>query len=213
MTDGPYARSAGTWRGDIGAVLRGLVLIVVVLLLVVGGMVLLAPQKPRVSSGLADITPNPSAATQLDDKITALQKQIDAAKRAGKTIPVSITFTEQELTSKAAQYAASDPTNPLHPSNVQVHLANGQVIVTSTVTVQGFGIDIGISAVPSVVDGKLQLGVQRIDTGGFPVPDIVTRQIVQQIGSGIDPASLGLPLSVTSVSVGQGTITLVGTSA
>src|SRR5436189_51514 len=80
--------------------LLGLVLIVVI---AGGGAYWAAQQKTSVAANLKQVTSTTQAAQTFDDKIRSVQASIDAAKKTGKATPVEVTFTEEELTSKAAQ--------------------------------------------------------------------------------------------------------------
>lgn len=169
--------------------------------------------RPAVADGLRAVVVDANAARSLDGKFEALEEQVAAARRTGQRLPVTLTLTEQELTSKASQFLASaDPTNSLRPSNVQIHLANGDVVITSTVQLQGLTLNVGIVAAPVVMDGKTVFAVKDIQTGGFFLPDLVKQQLSERIAPALDPASLGLPLDILSIKVGQGTLTVQGTT-
>lgn len=169
--------------------------------------------RPAVADGLRDVVADPNAARSLDDKVLALEAHVEAARLSGQRLPVTITLTEQELTSKAAQFlATADPTNTLRPSNVQIHLANGDVIVTSTMQVSGLTLNVGIVATPVVLDGKTVFAVKDIQTGGLFLPDLLKQELSARIAPALDPVSLGLPLDIASIEVGQGTMTVQGTT-
>lgn len=188
------------------------VLIVVLLAVAAGGAATyLATQRPSVAANLKEIRADPAAARALDDKLEALRAKADAARKAGTSLPVELTISEQELTSKAAELIVPAD-SPVQPTNVQVHLSDGNVIATSTVSIQGLNVNVGVVATPTVADGKAQLVIQQVQTGGLPLPDAVKQQLNAQIGKNLDPSALGLPMNVSGVQIVDGKIVISGTT-
>ncbi len=174
------------------------------------GLYVAAQQRPSAVVGMPAISPNAGDAASLDAKIAALESQLAQAARSSAHVSVSITFTEQELTSKVAEFLASQPNNPLHPTNVQVHLRGGNVVLNTTIQAQGLSLNVAVTATPQAVNGSLKLSVQSVDTGAIALPDFVKQQLNAALAPALDPSALGLPLDVTSVVVGNGQLTLNG---
>lgn len=168
-------------------------------------------QAARVAEGLRPIAVTPVAAKSFDEKVGAIEKAADDAKRTGRATPIEVTFTEQELTSKLAQMTFSG-TGGLVATDLQVHFAGGNVVTTSKVNVQGFSLNVGIVATPVVEAGQAKLVIKEIQTGGIPIPDALKQQIQAQLGQAIDPSALGLPFEVTKVQVQDGKVVISGTA-
>lgn len=178
-----------------------------------GGLYVLSQQQPTVASGMKKVPVTAAAAKSFDDKIKALEKAAVDAKASGKSVPVQTTFTEEELTSAVNQATSgSSTTGGLAATDTQIHLAGGNVVATSNVTVQGITIPIGVVATPTVVNGQVTMVVQQIQTGALPLPDAVKQQIQAQVGQAIDPAALGLPMTISNLQIQNGQIVLSGST-
>jgi hypothetical protein len=164
----------------------------------------------RLTAGLKRIAVTQAAALSFDDKVAALEKAADDAKRTGKATPVEVTFTEQELTSKLAE--AGTIVGPIAATDTQIHLTGGNVVATSRVTVQGIDVNVAVVATPVVEGGQAKLVVKDLQTGGVPLPDAIKKEIQAQLGQAIDPRSLGLPFDITKVTIVDGKVVISGTA-
>lgn len=192
-------------------VLRLLVVLVLLAGVGGGGLYMLAQQKPAIGAGLKPVVVSKQAEQSFEDKIHAMEQAATAAKASGKAQPVTETFTEAELTSAANASLTSAP-GGVQTTDTQIHLSNGNVVATSTVSVAGFNVPVGIVATPTVQNGQVQMVVQQVQTGGFPLPDAVNQQLQSQIGRSIDPSAFGIPLSVSSLQVQNGQLVVQGTA-
>lgn len=190
-------------------ILGGLFLLVV---LAAGGVFVLAKQQPNVAAGLKAVTASTQAAQSFDAKVDALKVAQDVATKTGKSQSVEVTFTEEELTSKASQITGPIGDTGLAATDTQVHLAGGNVVATSTVTVQGISVNVGVVAKPTLVNGRMQIVVTDVQTGALPLPDAVKQQINAAVGQAIDPAKLGLPLDISNLTIVDGKLVLKGTA-
>lgn len=188
-------------------------LIVLLLLLGLGGGVVyvLSQQEPPAAAGLKPVVASATAAKSFDAKVDSVQAAIDEAKRTGQAKAVEVTFTEEELTSKAAT-AATTATGGLVATNPQIHLSGGNIIATSSVSIQGFQLNVGVVATPVVEDGKTKIVVKEIQTGAIPIPDAIKKLLESQIGAAIDPKALGIGIDVTKLQVVDGKLVLAGTA-
>lgn len=190
-----------------------LVAAVLALIVVAGGGIYVASQqRPGVAQGLAPVPTSSAAAESFDTKVRQLDDAAAQAKKTGKAQPVEVSFTEQELTTKAAEAAASESGSGIQATDTQVHLSGNQIIATSTVTVSGVSVNIGVVAVPQVVNGQTQIVVQQVQTGALPLPDAITNQITAQIGAAIDPSKLGLPIDIGQIQIVNGQLVIKGTA-
>ncbi len=176
-----------------------------------GSLYVLSQQKPAIGAGLKAIPVTKQAEQSFDDKIKAMEQAAAAAKSSGKAQPVTQTFTEAELTSAANSYAASAPAG-LQTTDTQIHLSGGNVVATSNVNVAGLTVPVGIVATPTVQNGQVQMVVQQVQTGGFPLPDAVKQQLQAQIGRSVDPSAFGIPLTVSNLQVQNGQLVVQGTA-
>lgn len=205
-----WTPSAYTWSVKlVGRLLLGLMVLAV---LAVGGVFLLAQQKPSVGQNLKAVPVTPAAARSFDDKVNTVVRATEEAKRTGKAVPVEITFTEEELTSKISSVVTQPNEAGLSTKNTQVHLQDGNVVATSDITIQGLQLSIGVVAQPVVVNGVTQIVVKEIQTGALPLPDAIKQQLNAQIGQAMDPTKLGLPMDVSRIQVVDGKIVIGGSA-
>lgn len=195
----------------MGILARLVLGILVLVVLLAGGVYVASQQQPGVAKDLQPVATSSAAVQSFDAKLDAVNKAVEEAKRTGKAQPVELTITEQELTTKAAAAAATGA-GGLTATNTQIHLQGGQIIATSTVSVSGIALNVGVVAVPTVVNGQTQIVVKEIQTGALPLPDAVKQQINAQIGSAIDPKRLGLPFDVSQITIVNGQLVIKGTA-
>ena len=193
--------------GIIGRLLGGVVLL---LILGGGGMFVLAKQAPSVANGLKPVTASTEAAKSFDTKVDALNAAAAEAKKTGKAQSVEVTFTQEELTSKANGAGSTLTDSGLAIADTQVHLAGGNIVATSSVTFQGFSLNVGVVATPIVVNGQTQIVIKEIQTGALPIPDAIKQQLNAQLGQVIDPKKLGLPIDVSNLTVVDGKLVVKG---
>ena len=172
----------------------------------------MATQQPSVAAGLKPIVASTQASQSFDAKLDGLKAAQETATKTGKAQAVEVTFTEEELTSKAS--AASGPIGDtgLAATNTQVHLAGGNIVATSSVTVQGISVNIGVVATLVVVNGQTQIVVKDVQTGALPLPDAVKQQINAAVGQAIDPSKLGLPIDISNMTVVDGKLVIKGST-
>lgn len=193
--------------GIIGKLLSGVVLLGV---LGGGGALVLAKQTPSVANGLKPVVASTAAAQSFDAKLDALNAAVAVAKRTGKAQPVTVTFTEAELTSKANAAGSALNDTGLAATDTQVHLAGGNIVATASVTFQGISLTVGIVAAPSVVNGQTRIVIKEIQTGALPIPDVIKEQLTARLGQAIDPSTLGLPIDVSALTIVNGTLVVTG---
>jgi len=184
--------------------------LVLLIVLAGGGVVVLAKQQPSVANGLKPVVVTTQAVQSFDSKVDALNAANADAKKTGKVQDVTVTFTEDELTSKASQATGPIGDTGMTATDTQVHLAGGNVVATTTVTVQGVSVNVGVVATPTVVNGQTVIVVKDVQTGALPLPDAVKQQINAAIGQAIDPSKLGLPMDVSNFTIVDGKLVVKG---
>jgi uncharacterized protein YpmS len=132
-----------------------------------------------------------AAAGNFDTKIN----QIIAAP---PNTDVTVELTDEELTSKFAQ-------------NPQVSVHDGRVFAGGKAKSDSFPVrvDLVVVAVPTAVNGKLMLRVERVESGRFPLPSNITDQIVASVQNDA-LINDNLPIYVDRVEVLDGKLRLTG---
>lgn len=176
-----------------------------------GGAFVLSQQEPSIAAGLPPIVASAEAAASFDAKIESLNAAVEEARRTGLAREVELELTEEELTSKAQQTTTIGDGSAV-ATETKVHLRNGDIVATSKVNIQGFDLRIGVVATLLVENGQTKIVVKEIQTGALPIPDAVKAELNEQIGSAVDPRSLGLPIDVSQLTVADGRIVIKGTA-
>jgi hypothetical protein len=177
-----------------------------------GAVFALAQRQPSVADGLKPVIVNAQAAKTFDDKVRTIQAAADEAKRTGKSTPVEVSFTEEELTSKVAEATAGVIPSSVVATDTQIHLSGGNIVATSKVNVQGIAVSVGVVATPMVENGVTSIVVKEIQTGGLPLPESLKHEIQAQIGQTIDPRSFGVPLDISTLRIVDGKLVITGTA-
>ena len=180
--------------------------------LAIGGAALIAArQKPAIARNLSPVAISPAAVKSFDQKASTLQQAVDAAKQTGTAQAVSVTFTEAELTSKAAEALRQLPDSLLKADNLELHLVDNGVVATSTIDVAGVPVSIAVVAEPLTIDGTTTFVIKDVQTGAIALPDGLRAQIDSQLQQQISPATLNLPFDVTSLQIENGQLVLQAT--
>lgn len=189
--------------------IRGLFTLVLLAGLGGGGAAYFMSQaQPQLATDVRPVVVSADAAATFDQKVLAVQAAFDKAKTTGKAQPVSVLFTEAELTSRAS-VAIESLTGGIVPTDPQIHLRPGSILLTAGVSVSGFPLKLAVVAIPVVVGGKTSFTIEQLETG-LPLPDGIKTEITEQIAKILSPESLGLPLEVTRIEVQQGKLLLEG---
>ncbi len=193
----------------MGILVRLVAALLVLAALVGGSVLVLGTQQPSVAAGLAPVGVSAEARKSFDGKVGSLVSAANEAKRSGGAKPFEVAFSEEELTSKAAEAVGSSD-GAFGVSNPQIHLVGGNVVATSTVSVGGVSLNVGVVATPTVVDGRAQLEVQKVETGALPVPGPLRDQIESQLARAVEAAKAGLPADFTKLAVVDGKLVAAG---
>lgn len=167
-----------------------------------------ARQRPTLVRNLTPVAISPAAVKSFDQKAVVLQQAADKAQQTGKPQPVTVTFTETELTSKAAQALRDLPDSLIKADNLELHLVDNGVIATSTIDVAGIPVSIAVVAEPLTIDGTTTFVIKDIQTGAVALPDSLRAQIDSQLQQQLSPATLNLPFDVTGLEIENGQLVL-----
>ena len=167
-----------------------------------------ARQRPTLVRNLPPVAISPAAVKSFDQKAVVLQQAADKAQQTGKPQPVTVTFTETELTSKAAQALRDLPDSLIKADYLELHLVDNGVIATSTIDVAGISVSIAVVAEPLTIDGTTTFVIKDIQTGAIALPDSLRAQIDSQLQQQLSPATLNLPFDVTGLEIENGQLVL-----
>ena len=167
-----------------------------------------ARQRPTTVRNLSPVAISPAAVKSFDQKAVVLQQAADKAQQTGKPQPVMVTFTETELTSKAAQALRDLPDSLIKADNLELHLVDNGVIATSTIDVAGIPVSIAVVAEPLTIDGTTTFVIKDIQTGAIALPDSLRAQIDSQLQQQLSPETLNLPFDVTGLEIENGQLVL-----
>jgi len=163
-----------------------------------------APTAPSVPSAAATSSAVPTAMAP----VTNVTDALTLAKTSGRAIPVTLTFSERDLTATAAAYfpqvvSGATLTDPV------VHLRSGQLVLDMAAQVVIFRTSAEAVATVSVRNGRLATTVTTATIGGAALSRSTSDQVASQLD---DAMSAGLPAKfvVTSITIGTGAMTVVG---
>jgi hypothetical protein len=146
------------------------------------------------------------AAGQLEDIIT----QAVGSSQNGE---VTVTVTEEQLTSYLALRAAENPDAPL--KDVQVYIRDGQVILFGNAQVGSMTAPAEIRLnVTTNAEGGLDVAVAEADFGPIPAPqsmlDTLSTALDEAMSGQFAPSATGV--RITNVVLGEGEMTITGTA-
>ena len=190
---------------------RSLFALLCIALALGGAAFIAARQKPAIARNLSPVAISSAAVKSFDQKAGTLQQAVDAARQTGTAQAVSVTFTEAELTSKAAEALRQLPDSLIKADNLELHLVDNGVVATSTIDVAGVPVSIAVVAEPLTIDGTTTFVIKDIQTGAIALPDGLRAQIDGQLQQQISPATLNLPFDVTGLQIKNGQLVLQAT--
>jgi hypothetical protein len=144
--------------------------------------------------------------------VTGFDAKIGQIASAPKNTDVTVDLTDEELTSKFAQSVQEDRDQiGADIQNPQVSVHDGLVFAGGDAKSDSLPIRVNIVvvAVPTAENGQLQLRVQRVESGRFPLPSSITDQIVTTVQNDA-LINDSLPISVDQVQVLDGRLRLTG---
>lgn len=124
----------------------------------------------------------------------------------------TVTLTEGEINQLLqVSQLLSEPGNQVQLLNTIITFREGQVKLSARL-VEPIGADIQLSLLPEVQDGTLRFHLEEASLGPLPAPQFVLSGIESALNRALVNALTEVPgtVAVTSVSVGEGTITIVG---
>ena len=159
--------------------------------------------------------PTPPASPPPISSTAAAQLENDwgtAAASGSQT--VTVTMTEQELTSYAALRFETDPTSPI--TNTTIYLRTGKILLYGQLNSNGSTIPavVILSAAPTP-SGTVSVTIDTLDVGPIPVPSSLTDSLSQQINDAIaqNAGTDSGNFKVTDIHIDDGQMTVTGVVA
>lgn len=150
----------------------------------------------------------PQPAATATSSVATVQAALTRAQQTGRSVPISISLADQDLTRAAEPYFPRTYAG-VTVSSPQVRVVPGQIVLTATARSFLGGGPLTATATPYASDGRLVVRVDSATVGAMTLPDGMRAQIAQQLQAAID-AMTGSRTQITSVTAGQGTLTLKG---
>lgn len=149
------------------------------------------------------VKPTDEAATILDDKIAALEQEIDEAA-AGEELTLKL--TEEEATSKLDRLAR-DGELSIEMEYIQVYFSNG-IVQTFARVDMGIDVQVAIEANIEVEDGKPDITIRHLNLGKIPIPKALIDSIMTALERALEERWDDLHLELQEVDIERGEITI-----
>lgn len=188
-----------TFLLTLGAISAGLLLIAGI-----GGYLITGPAP--IDDWPNWVKPTDEAAASLDDKIEALEQEIDEAA-VGEELTLEL--TEEEATSKLDRLAR-DGELSVEMEYIQVYFSDGIVQAFARVDM-GIDVQVALQANIEVKDGKPDVIIESLNLGKIPIPKALIDSIMTALERALEERwdDLHLELQEVDIEPGEITITLV----
>ncbi len=140
-----------------------------------------------------------------------VEQALADAKKTGKAVPITLTFSERDLTLAATAYfpqtiSGATLTDP------QVRLGTGQIVLECAAAMSIFRTTAVVVATPLASDGLVRVRIDSATVAGAAVPDSVRAGLAGELDQAI---ASGLPsgLAVHTVTVANKMLTVLGTAS
>jgi hypothetical protein len=171
-----------------------------------------ASPSPAVPAATSGRLPTLDAPAPLDatPPPTSIEDALGLATRGGKPVPITITYTERQLTTAAAAhfpftYAGASLTDPV------IRLRNGQLSLDTAASLAFLKTTARVVTTPTVTAGRPSVRVDSATLAGQSVPEAARGALATNIARAI-ASDLPAKLVVSSIAVGTGTLTMQGTA-
>jgi hypothetical protein len=149
------------------------------------------------------VKPTDEAATILDDKIAALEQEIDEAATGEE---LTLKLTEEEATSKLDRLAR-DGELSVEIEYIQIHFSDGIVRALARVDM-GIDVQVAIQANIGVEDGRPDITIKRFNLGRIPIPKALINSVMIALEQAMTDRWEDLPVSLQDVTTEHGEITI-----
>jgi hypothetical protein len=159
----------------------------------------------------AKVPPTPTIAVSTQAVGELVENVQAAATEAAKGGTVTLTFTEQQLTSLAVIELQSQ-TQAQQVNDLQIRLRDGQIQVSGQYTQDSLSLPFNVSLKISAVNGQPKTELVSAKIGPLPVPQSLLDDITQQIDQVVQDQmkANGSNVYVDQISVADGVLTVTG---
>lgn len=148
----------------------------------------------------------PASTEEVENLEEGVQSAIATAQNGG---PIQLVITEAQLTSLAVMQLQAPEGSRI--DDIQVHLRDGQIRISGKVEQNGMDLPMSISLEVFVgPTGQLHSEVITATIGPFPLPESVLNQITAQLDQALSTQFVADDLVVDSVTIADGTMTILG---
>jgi len=183
----------------------GIIGVLAILTLVMGYY--LFSLSPWIKAGMIPVAVTAEAAQSLDQKLEALETEIDEAVTAGEEREISLVITEKELNSKLVEVLAE---GELPLKGALVNFREGYLLAYSVVDIPGVDAKTGAMGKIQVVDGNAKAIIEDLDLGKLPLPKAANSGVEEFLDIMLRLRLADLPLEITSVEISNRELTATG---
>lgn len=185
---------------------KTLILLIIFLLLLASLSCNLVKLSTGEDEGDGELKSIPASTEAVEDLKEGVQSAIATAQSGG---PIQLVITEAQLTSLAVMRLQAPAESSIE--DIQVHLRDGQIRISGTVEQNGVDLPLNISLEVFVEPtGLLHSEVITATVGPFPLPESVLDQITAQLDQALMTQFKAGDLVVDSVTIAEGTMTILG---
>ncbi len=191
--------------------MRAFVLGVIVgaLLVAFGPAILESIVRSRLATpAAASASPPSGVPAGVQQQVAAVDRALAQARQTGKAVPVTLTFTDRDVTASAAAYFPQTYSGATLSDPI-VHLRAGQLTLDMTATASIVRTTAVVVATVGVVNGRPATTIISATIGGASLPqqvrDTTAAQLNQALAAGLPPK-----FTVSSVAIGDGVLTVTG---
>ncbi len=180
----------------------GAIFALLLIIVGIGGYFITSPA-PIDEWGTTWVEPTDEAATRLDDKIAALEQEIDDAT-AGAELTLEI--TEEEATSKLDKLSRAGEL-ALEMDDTQIYLSDGMVQAFAKVDMV-IGVQVALQAKIEVEDGKPDITIEHLHLGRIPIPKTLINTVMTALERGLEEYWDDLPVVFKYITIEHGAMTI-----
>lgn len=173
----------------------------------IGGYLITGPAAREVEANPIPVTEE--AAQRLDDKIHALEQEIDQASAMGVHSRVTLVITEEEATSKVKALADEGKTG-IDIDYVQIHFIDGRVHAFAKIDLL-MNLQVALQAEIEVNDGKPDIKIVSLDLGRVSVPKTLIGQVMRAVMRMADKRlEEEIDIELEQITIGNGQMIVTG---
>ncbi len=149
------------------------------------------------------------AAQRLDDKIDALEQEIDQASAAGVHSQVTLLITEEEATSKVKTLSDEGETG-IHIDYIQIHFIEGRVHIFAKVDLL-ITVQMSLQAEVEVSDGEPDIKIVSFHVGRVSIPKTLIDQVMRAVNRmANERLEKEIDIELEQITIGDGLMTVTG---